>query len=140
MFGGACAGLAGGYLSLVYTPQWLENMTAGRGWIALALVVFASWLPWRLAIGAYLFGTVSILGFIAQALGMRIPSQFLSALALSRDHRRLVLISGNRALMRANTPACSASPSCRTDRACSKLSRPAAGTEQQATTAAGMGH
>ena len=61
LFGGACAGLAGGYLSLVYTPQWLENMTAGRGWIALALVVFATWLPWRLAIGALLFGAVSIL-------------------------------------------------------------------------------
>ena len=51
MFGGACAGLAGGYLSLVYTPQWVENMTAGRGWIALALVVFSSWLPWRIALG-----------------------------------------------------------------------------------------
>ena len=58
IFGGACAGLAGGYLSLVYTPQWVENMTAGRGWIALALVVFASWRPWRVLAGAYLFGAV----------------------------------------------------------------------------------
>ncbi|MGN6764277.1 MAG: ABC transporter permease, partial [Rhizobiaceae bacterium] len=56
MFGGACAGLAGAQLSLVYTPQWVENMTAGRGWIALALVVFASWRPWRVLAGAYLFG------------------------------------------------------------------------------------
>ena len=61
-FGGACAGLAGGYLSLVYTPQWIENMTAGRGWIALALVVFSTWAPRRVAIGAYLFGTVWIMG------------------------------------------------------------------------------
>ena len=83
LFGGACAGLAGGYLSLAYTPQWIENMTAGRGWIALALVVFASWLPWRVAVGAYLFGTVSILGFAVQTLGLGIPSQFLSSLALS---------------------------------------------------------
>jgi simple sugar transport system permease protein len=60
MFGGACAGLAGAQLSLVYTPQWVENMTAGRGWIALALVVFASWRPWRLVAGGYLFGAVSI--------------------------------------------------------------------------------
>ena len=71
LFGGACAGLAGGYLSLAYTPQWIENMTAGRGWIALALVVFATWLPWRAAIGAYLFGAVSILSFTLQALGDR---------------------------------------------------------------------
>ena len=58
MFGGACAGLAGAHLSLVYTPQWVENMTAGRGWIALALVVFASWRPLRVLAGAYLFGAV----------------------------------------------------------------------------------
>ena len=59
LFGGACAGLGGAYLSLVYTPLWVENMTAGRGWIALALVVFASWIPYRVAIGAYLFGAVT---------------------------------------------------------------------------------
>ena len=70
LFGGACAGLAGGYLSLAYTPQWIENMTAGRGWIALALVVFASWLPWRVVIGAYLFGAISILSYTVQTFGL----------------------------------------------------------------------
>ena len=110
MFGGACSGLAGGYLSLVYTPQWVENMTAGRGWIALALVVFASWLPWRLAIGAYLFGTITILGFSLQALGVGIPSQLLSALPYIVTILALVVISGNRALTRANTPACLGQP------------------------------
>ena len=70
MFGGACSGLAGGYLSLAYTPQWVENMTAGRGWIALALVVFSSWLPWRIVVGAYLFGTITVMGFSLQAYGI----------------------------------------------------------------------
>lgn len=105
LFGGACAGLAGAYLSLVSTSQWLDNMTAGRGWIALALVVFATWLPWRLAIGALLFGAVGILQFHAQALGVRVPAQFLSALPYLITVIVLVLISGNRMLMRANTPA-----------------------------------
>ena len=105
LFGGACAGLAGAYLSLVSTSQWLDNMTAGRGWIALALVVFATWLPWRLAIGAVLFGAVGILQFHAQALGVRVPAQFLSALPYLITIVVLVLISGNRALMRSNTPA-----------------------------------
>ena len=106
LFGGACAGLAGGYLSLAYTPQWIENMTAGRGWIALALVVFASWVPMRVLIGAYLFGTVTILGFVLQGLGIGIPSQLLSALPYLVTVLALVVISGNRMLMRANTPAC----------------------------------
>jgi simple sugar transport system permease protein len=105
LFGGACAGLAGAYLSLVSTSQWLDNMTAGRGWIALALVVFATWLPWRLAIGALLFGAVGILQFHAQALGVRVPAQFLSALPYLITIVVLVLISGNRLLMRSNTPA-----------------------------------
>jgi ABC-type uncharacterized transport system permease subunit len=105
LFGGACAGLGGAYLSLVSTSQWLDNMTAGRGWIALALVVFATWLPWRLAIGALLFGAVGILQFHAQALGVRVPAQFLSALPYLITIVVLVLISGNRLLMRANTPA-----------------------------------
>ena len=105
MFGGACSGLAGGYLSLVYTPQWVENMTAGRGWIALALVVFASWLPYRVALGAYLFGAISILSFVVQAYGFGIPSQFLSSLPYLATIFALVLISGNRALTRKNTPA-----------------------------------
>jgi general nucleoside transport system permease protein len=110
VFGGACAGLAGGYLSLAYTPQWIENMTAGRGWIALALVVFGSWLPWRVALGAYLFGTVSILGFAVQTKGLGIPPQFLSSLPYLVTIIALVVISGNRALTRANTPACLGQP------------------------------
>lgn len=110
MFGGACAGLAGGYLSLAYTPQWVENMTAGRGWIALALVVFSSWLPWRIVAGAYLFGTITVMGFALQAHGIGIPSQLLSALPYIVTILVLVVISGNRALMRANTPACLGQP------------------------------
>ena len=110
LFGGACAGLAGGYLSLAYTPQWVENMTAGRGWIALALVVFSSWLPWRIVVGAYLFGTITVLGFSLQAYGFGIPSQLLSALPYLVTILVLVVISGNKALMRANTPACLGQP------------------------------
>ncbi|MCR9122852.1 MAG: ABC transporter permease [Phyllobacteriaceae bacterium] len=105
MFGGACAGLAGAHLSLVYIPQWVENMTAGRGWIALALVVFASWLPLRVVIGAYLFGAVTIAQFHAQAQGVAIPSQFLSALPYLATIVVLVLISSNRRMTMRNTPA-----------------------------------
>ncbi len=105
MFGGACAGLAGAHLSLVYTPQWVENMTAGRGWIALALVVFASWRPWRIVGGAYLFGAVTIGQLHAQALGLGIPSQLLSSLPYLATIIVLVLISGNRRLTMMNTPA-----------------------------------
>ncbi len=74
MFGGACAGLAGAQLSLVYTPQWVEDMSAGRGWIALALVVFSSWRPWRVLAGGYLFGAVTIGQLHTQALGVNVPS------------------------------------------------------------------
>jgi ABC-type uncharacterized transport system permease subunit len=105
MFGGACAGLAGGHLSLVYTPQWVENMTAGRGWIALALVVFASWRPLRVLAGAYLFGAVSIGQLHAQALGLGIPTQLLSSLPYLATVLVLVLISRNRRLTLMNTPA-----------------------------------
>jgi simple sugar transport system permease protein len=80
LFGGACAGLAGAYLSLVLTPFWTSGMTAGRGWIALAIVVFASWLPWRAALGAYLFGGITILQLHAQGAGFRVPPQLMSAL------------------------------------------------------------
>lgn len=104
-FGGACAGLAGAHLTLVYTPQWIENMTAGRGWIALALVVFASWRPLRVLAGAYLFGAVSIGQLHAQALGVGIPAQFLSALPYLATIVVLVVISGNRRLTLINTPA-----------------------------------
>ena len=105
MFGGACAGLAGAQLSLVYTPQWVENMSAGRGWIALALVVFASWRPWRLLAGGYLFGAVSISQLHAQALGLGIPSQLLSALPYIATVVVLILISHNRRMTLINTPA-----------------------------------
>jgi len=105
LFGGACAGLAGAQLSLVYVPQWVENMTAGRGWIALALVVFASWRPWRVLIGAYLFGAVTIGQLHAQALGFGLPSQFLSALPYLATIVVLVIISRNKRLTMMNTPA-----------------------------------
>ncbi|MGY3616767.1 ABC transporter permease [Bradyrhizobium sp. USDA 10063] len=93
MFGGACAGLAGAYLPLAYTPFFIPGMTAGRGWIALALVVFASWLPGRLVIGAYLFGAVTILQLHAQGAGIGIPSQFLSSLPYLATVIVLVLLS-----------------------------------------------
>jgi len=80
LFGGACAGLAGAYLSLVLTPFWTAGMTAGRGWIALAIVVFASWLPLRAMLGAYLFGGLIILQLHAQTAGVAVPSQLLAAL------------------------------------------------------------
>ncbi len=110
LFGGACSGLAGGFLSLAYTPQWIENMTGGRGWIALALVVFASWLPWRAAIGAYLFGTVWILNLYVQPLGLPIPPQLLTSLPYIVTILALVIISANRMLTRLNTPACLGQP------------------------------
>jgi simple sugar transport system permease protein len=105
MFGGACAGLAGAQLSLVYTPQWVENMSAGRGWIALALVVFASWRPWRVLAGGYLFGAVSIGQLHAQAFGIGVSSQLLSALPYLATIVVLVIISHNRRTTLINTPA-----------------------------------
>ena len=105
LFGGLCAGLGGAYLSLVYTPQWTEGMTAGRGWIAVALVVFSSWIPGRLLVGAYLFGAVTLLQFHLQAVGVPIPSQFLSALPYAATVIVLVVISRNRRLLRTHTPA-----------------------------------
>ncbi|MFP6708997.1 MAG: ABC transporter permease [Alphaproteobacteria bacterium] len=109
-FGGACSGLAGAYLSLAYTPQWIENMSSGRGWIALALVVFSTWLPKRLLMGAYLFGTVWIMGLYVQALGMDIPSQLLSSLPYLVTIVALIIISGNKTLTKVNTPACIGQP------------------------------
>lgn len=78
MFGGACAGLGGAYISLIRVPQWTEGMTAGIGWIALALVVFASWKPWRVLLGAYLFGGVTVLQLNLQAAGISIPVEYLT--------------------------------------------------------------
>lgn len=105
MFGGACAGLAGAHLSLVYTPLWIEGMTAGRGWIALALVVFASWRPYRILAGAYLFGAMGIIQLHVQAIGVNIPAQFLSSLPYIATIVVLVLISRDRRLTLLNTPA-----------------------------------
>ena len=93
MFGGACAGLAGAYLPLAYTPFFIPGMTAGRGWIALALVVFSSWRPGLLVVGAYLFGAVTILQLHAQGWGVGVPSQFMSALPYLATVIVLVLIS-----------------------------------------------
>ena len=93
MFGGACAGLAGAYLPLAYTPFFIPGMTAGRGWIALALVVFSSWRPGRLVVGAYLFGAVTILQLHAQGWGVGIPSQLMSALPYLATVLVLVLLS-----------------------------------------------
>ncbi|MBQ4826688.1 MULTISPECIES: ABC transporter permease [unclassified Leisingera] len=78
MFGGACAGLGGAYISLIRVPQWTEGMTAGIGWIALALVVFASWKPWRALLGAYLFGGVTVVQLNLQAAGVAIPVEYLA--------------------------------------------------------------
>ena len=78
LFGGACAGLGGAYISLVRVPQWTEGMTAGVGWIALALVVFASWKPWRVMLGAYLFGGITVLQLNLQAAGVAIPVEYLA--------------------------------------------------------------
>ena len=103
LFGGACAGLAGAYLSLGYTPFWVKGMTAGRGWIALAMVVFASWQPMRLAVGAYLFGAVSILQLYAQGYGLGIPPQLMSSLPYLATILVLVVIS--RARRYGATPA-----------------------------------
>jgi general nucleoside transport system permease protein len=106
MFGGAMCGLAGAYLSLSYSPMWAENMTAGRGWIALALVVFATWNPGRVLAGAYLFGGVTILQLHAQGMGVSVASQVLSMLPYLATIVVLVIISRDQAAMRLHTPAC----------------------------------
>jgi general nucleoside transport system permease protein len=105
LFGGACSGLAGAYLAVAYTPLWVEGMTAGRGWIALALVVFATWKPWRVLAGAYLFGGVTLAQFQAQALGLDMPSQFLAMLPYVATIVVLALISRDAATIRLNAPA-----------------------------------
>ncbi|MBT3330717.1 MAG: ABC transporter permease, partial [Rhodospirillaceae bacterium] len=104
MFGGAMAGLGGAYLSLAYTPMWAENMTAGRGWIALALVVFATWRPGRLLVGAYLFGGITVAQLHVQGFGFDIPSQFLSMLPYVATIAVLVAISADGTRARLNAP------------------------------------
>ncbi len=105
MFGGACAGLAGAYLPLAYTPFFIPGMTSGRGWIALALVVFSSWRPVRLVIGAYLFGAVSILGLALQPLHLGIPQQVMNMLPYLATVVVLVLISRTRGTAGSAAPA-----------------------------------
>lgn len=97
MFGGACAGLGGAYISLARVPQWTEGMTAGAGWIALAIVVFASWRPGRLLVGAYLFGGVTVLQLNLQAAGVRIPVEYLSMSPYIATILVLVIMSAGRA-------------------------------------------
>ncbi|MBO21587.1 MAG: ABC transporter permease [Rhodospirillaceae bacterium] len=106
LFGGFTAGLGGAYIPLMLTPHWAEGMTAGRGWIALALVVFASWMPWRILVGALLFGGITIMQLAGQARGWTIPSQFLSMLPYLATIAVLVVLSGSRELSLVNTPAC----------------------------------
>jgi simple sugar transport system permease protein len=106
LFGGAMAGLAGGYMSLSYSPLWAENMTAGRGWIALALVVFAAWRPIWLLAGAYLFGGIMYLALYVQGLGVPIPSPFVSSLPYLATIVVLAMISRDRRTIRMNQPAC----------------------------------
>ncbi len=105
LFGGAMSGLAGAYLALDYTPMWAEGMTAGRGWIALALVVFATWKPGRVLAGAWLFGGVTILQLHAQGVGFAVPSQLLSMLPYLATVLVLVLISRDVTRIRLNAPA-----------------------------------
>jgi simple sugar transport system permease protein len=103
--GGAFCGMAGAYLSTVYTPMWVEGMVAGRGWIALALTAFATWRPGRVVVGAYLFGAVTMLQFHLQGLGVQVPAQFLSMLPYLACILVLVLISRNPQWIRLNMPA-----------------------------------
>jgi simple sugar transport system permease protein len=105
MFGGAMAGLGGAYLALVYTPLWVEGMAAGRGWISLALVVFATWRPLRVLFGAYLFGGITIVQFHVQAIGVDLPSQLLSMLPYLATIVVLVLISRDLNTIRLHAPA-----------------------------------
>ncbi len=105
MLGGALCGLAGAYVSLIYTPLWVEGMIAGKGWIALALTTFATWRPARLLLGAYLFGGVTMLQFHLQGQGVDVPSQFLSMLPYLATIVVLVLISRNANFIRVNMPA-----------------------------------
>ncbi len=105
MVGGALCGVAGAYISVVYTPLWVEGMVAGKGWIALALTTFATWRPARVLLGAYLFGGVTMLQFHLQGEGVEIPSQFLSMLPYLATIVVLVLISRNAGWIRINMPA-----------------------------------
>ena len=106
LFGGFMAGLSGGYLSLVYTPLWVESMAAGRGWIALALVVFAAWRPGRLLVGAYLFGAISIVQMHGQGIGLPISPFFMSMLPYAVTIAALVFFSGSKLRSHLQAPGC----------------------------------
>jgi ABC-type uncharacterized transport system permease subunit len=103
--GGALCGLAGAYLSVIYTPLWVEGMVAGKGWIALALTTFATWRPTRVLLGAYLFGGVTMLQFHLQAAGVEVASEFLTMLPYLATVAVLALISRNPTWIRLNMPA-----------------------------------
>ncbi|WP_022982892.1 ABC transporter permease [Ideonella sp. B508-1] len=103
--GGALCGVAGAYLSVIYTPLWVEGMVSGRGWIALALTTFATWRPARVLVGAYLFGGVTMLQFYLQGEGVQVPSQWLTMLPYLATIVVLVLISRNPTWIRVNMPA-----------------------------------
>jgi ABC-type uncharacterized transport system permease subunit len=105
MVGGALCGISGAYISVVYTPLWVEGMVAGKGWIALALTTFATWRPARVLLGAYLFGGVTMLQFHLQGEGVQVPSQFLTMMPYLATILVLVLISRNATFIRVNMPA-----------------------------------
>ena len=105
LFGGSMCALAGSYMSICYAPMWQENMTAGRGWIALALVVFATWKPGRILIGAYIFGGVSILQMNLQAWGLNFPGQFFNMAPYLATMIVLIIISSNRLRIKLSAPA-----------------------------------
>ena len=105
LFGGAMCALSGSYMSICYAPMWQENMTAGRGWIALALVVFATWKPNRILIGAYIFGGVSIMQMNLQAFGLSIPGQFFNMAPYLATMIVLVVISSNKLRIKLSAPA-----------------------------------
>ncbi|MFT6905176.1 MAG: ABC-type uncharacterized transport system permease subunit [Oleiphilaceae bacterium] len=104
LFGGAMAGLAGGYLSLSYTPLWAEGMSAGRGWIALALVVFASWKAERIMLGAYLFGAASIMHLVFQGMGFEVSPNLLAMLPYVATIVVLVVLASDVAKVKLSTP------------------------------------
>jgi simple sugar transport system permease protein len=104
-FGGAMAGLGGAYMSTAYTPLWAEGMIAGRGWIVVALTVFGTWMVGRVAFGAYLFGSISLLELSIQAFGLNIPSQLMSAMPYIVTIIMLAIISRNPTFIRLNSPA-----------------------------------
>ncbi len=103
--GGALCGLGGAYISVIYTPLWVEGMVAGKGWIALALTTFATWRPARVLLGAYLFGGVTMLQFHLQGVGVDVPPQFLSMLPYIATIVVLALISRNPQWIKINMPA-----------------------------------